>query len=201
VSESASIFLPFTGLIKNSAANPVDVSSIEQLDHAVTVVDCEPSPFQKITGTYRKAHVKIHGLPITIENPRGSVRSKQKPDGKVIWACRMPAHYGYIKRTLGADGDQLDLFIGEKDKSHFVYIVTQVTPNTGAFDELKCFLWFNSAKKALRCYDASFSDGSGPDRRKGMSGMDIDSFKKWLKTNKTAKEAVKSIKAFGWRLL
>ena len=62
-------------------------------------------------GNYKKGHLKIGGLNVTIENGKGSIRSGKGPDVKP-WSVEMPAHYGYVKGTEGADGDQMDVFIG-----------------------------------------------------------------------------------------
>lgn len=170
---------------KNSSRKPVDCKSIKEVDDACKVVNCEPSPFQAITENYRKAHIRIEGLPITIENPKGSMRRKLRPDGSVIWECEMPAHYGYIKNTVGSDFDQVDCFIGHHDGSKFIYIIDQCHPDSGKYDESKCMIWFKTPKKAKKCYMKSFSDGSGKKRFLGISGLDIDSFKEWLKSNAT----------------
>lgn len=171
--------------VEKARTKPIDCECIEDVNEACKVVDCSPTPFQAITENYRKAHIRIHGLDITIENPKGSMRRKLRPDGSVIWECEMPAHYGYIKNTVGSDFDQVDCFIGEHDKTKFIFIIDQCHPDSGKYDESKCMIWYKNAKKAKKSYMKSFSDGSGKDRFMGISGLDIDSFKKWLKTNAT----------------
>src|SRR5215469_3527784 len=177
------VFYALLGLAK--ARKPVDCDCIEDVNQACKTVNCTPTPFQLITENYRKAHIRIKGLNITIENPKGSLRRKLRPDGSVIWASEMPAHYGYIRNTVGSDFDQVDCFIGKHDKSNFVYIVDQQHPDSGKYDESKCMIWFKNAKHAKKCYMKSFADGSGKKRFQGISGFDIDSFKKWLKSNAT----------------
>lgn len=70
-----------------------------------------PTEPQQRAGNYAKGHVKIHGLDISIENPRGSIREGRDPDGKP-WKVRMPVPYGYIRGSMGADNSQVDVFIG-----------------------------------------------------------------------------------------
>jgi len=61
-----------------------------------------PTPAQKKAGNYRKLHTTVHGMNLSIENEKGSTRSGVGKDGKK-WSVAMPAHYGYIKGTTGAD--------------------------------------------------------------------------------------------------
>ena len=88
-------------------------------------VDPEPSEAQKESGNYRKGHVKVQGLDITIENPKGSERSGRGPDGEE-WSVTMPATYGYVKGTKGADADQVDVYVGEDMAAPQVFVVDQV---------------------------------------------------------------------------
>jgi hypothetical protein len=73
----------------------------------------EPTDAQKEAGNYKKGHVKFAGLDISIENPQGSERRGKRPDG-TEWAHEMSNHYGYIKRTTGADDEQVDVYVGPR---------------------------------------------------------------------------------------
>ena len=64
----------------------------------------------------------------------------------------MPAHYGYVKRTEGADGDHVDVYIGEKPDSGTVYVVNQVDASTKRFDEHKAFIGFASDREVRQTY-------------------------------------------------
>ena len=75
-----------------------------QIAAAAMLVNIDPTPAQQIAGNYTKGHVDFHGLPLTYENPKGSVRRGVDASGKE-WESKMMHHYGYIKRTEGADGD------------------------------------------------------------------------------------------------
>jgi hypothetical protein len=144
----------------------------------------DPTEPQKEVGNYRKGHVRLHGLPISIENPKGSYRSGVGADGK-RWRSRLPAHYGYIKRTEGADGDHVDCFIGPHHKSPLVYIVDQRDPKSQDFDEHKVMLGFGSRKQAWAAYEAAFSDGSGKRRMGHMTELTVSQFKDWLRDGNT----------------
>lgn len=153
----------------------------------------QPTEAQKESGSYKKGHVKVGGLDISIENPAGSERRGADPDGQP-WAVTMQAHYGYIRRTEGRDGDQVDVYIVEgtpADWSGTVYVVDQVDPATGRFDEHKTVIGSVSQDEAVRIYDAHFSDGSGPRRRVAVTPMAMDAFREWMKSGDTKQPVAK----------
>ncbi|WP_333676735.1 PLxRFG domain-containing protein [Dyella sp.] len=145
----------------------------------------EPTQAQKEAGNYQKGHVSLHGLDISIENPRGSTRSGQREDGST-WSHEMSDHYGYIKRTEGADGEHVDVYIGPKAESTKVYVVDQLDQKTRGFDEHKAMLGFTSKKDAIAAYKSNFDKGwkVGP-----VHAMDMDEFKDWLKNGDTTRPA------------
>ena len=149
-------------------------------------VDTAPSDAQKEAGNYRKDHVSFQGLPISIENKKGSVRSGVGANGKP-WHCTQPADYGYIKRTEGADGDHVDVYIGPHKESRQVFVVNQQDSASAKFDEHKVMLGYHSEREAIKDYCAAFSDGKGPDRIRSVEPMSLDAFKEWLKRGATKK--------------
>lgn len=159
--------------------NPVTVTAPEHLEQAGKIVNTEPTPDQKAAGNYQKAHVKVHGLDISIENPKGSIRSGVGPDGKP-WSVTMPADYGYIKGTKDNTGEQVDVTVGPNPQSQSAFIVQQHDLKTGAFDEPKSFLGFDTRKQAREAYTQSFSDGKGLQRIGSMEETSVDDFKKRL---------------------
>jgi len=147
-----------------------------------------PTEAQKVAGNYRKKHVNFQGLDISIENEKGSTRSGTDADGK-RWSCVLPADYGYIKRTEGADGDQVDAYVGPHKASRQVFIINQNDHKSGRFDEHKVMLGFNSEREAIDTYVRGFSDGKGRARVGSLEPMSIDAFKDWLKRGKTTSPA------------
>lgn len=135
------------------------------------------SEAQKESGNYAKGHLTWNGLDITLENAKGSIRAK---GGKNGWKVKMPAAYGYIKGSKGADGDHVDCYVGEALGSDKVWVVDQVDASSGKFDEHKCMLGFSSKADAVRTYHAGFSDGKGPQRCGCVTEMTLDAFKAWL---------------------
>lgn len=151
-------------------------------------VNPNPTDAQKEAGNYRKEHLSFQGLPVAIENKRGSIRSGIGPTGR-RWSCVIPADYGYIKRTEGADGDQVDVYVGPDPNSKLVVIVNQIDRNTRRFDEHKCLLGFASEREALDTYCRAFSDGKGRERIGSVEVLSMDGFKDWLKNGDTTKKA------------
>ncbi|WP_324042719.1 LPD38 domain-containing protein [Aeromonas caviae] len=152
------------------------------IEAARSEVAPEPTEAQKEAGNYKKGHLTLQGLDIALENPKGSTRSGIDPDGKE-WQSTMAHDYGYIKRTLGADGDHVDVFIGDKPDSETVYVVDQVDPKTGKFDEHKVMMGFSDEQAAREGYLGNYEDGW-----KGLGAikaMPVDAFKRWVKGGDT----------------
>jgi hypothetical protein len=149
-----------------------------------------PTDAQKEAGNYAKEHIKVHGLDISIENKRGSTRSGKSKDGKT-WSVKMPAHYGYLRRTEGADGDHVDCYIGPHLKSDKVFVIDQRDADTKRWDEHKCMIGFGSSAQAKAYYKRGFSDGRGHLRIGSIREMTIEQFKEWLKGD-TTKPAAKA---------
>ncbi|RKG33725.1 PLxRFG domain-containing protein [Acinetobacter tianfuensis] len=145
----------------------------------------EPTQAQIEAGNYKKGHIKVHGLDISIENPKGSERRGTDPNGKE-WAHTMSDHYGYIKRTTGADQEHIDTYVGKNPESENVFIVDQIDQGSGGFDEHKVMLGFDSQEEAITAYKSNFDKGwkVGPIRT-----MDMEQFKNWLKNEDTSKPA------------
>lgn len=115
-----------------------------------------PTEAQAHAGNYLMGRVKLHGLPIRIENVRGSYREGTAPDG-TQWRTRLAAHYGYFFGTCGADGDAVDVFVGMFPESESVWVVNQrhVGGKSG-FDEHKVMLGFHTEQQARDAYTDSF---------------------------------------------
>lgn len=109
------------------------------------------------TGQFTRAplqHTKFAGFPVVIENPVGSTRSG---DG---WSVVMKHPYGYISRTEGTDGDEVDVFLGPNEQAEKAYVVHTKSPQTGEYDEDKVFLGFNESDDAIAAFFDNYSDRS-----------------------------------------
>ena len=167
-----------------NVSDPSQVHSTAGYARGGAVHNHNPSEAQKKAGNYSKTHRFFHGLDITLENLKGHPRSGIGRNGK-RWSVTMPASYGYIKRTEGADGDHVDCYLGPNEKSDQVFVVDQKDAETGKFDEHKTLLGFSSEKEALKTYRAGFSDGK--DRVKHVKRMTISEFRDWLERGNTSK--------------
>jgi hypothetical protein len=166
--------------------SPVVVQQPAHVDAAAQQVNTNPSDAQKIAGNYAKGHIKVSGIDVTLENPKGSIRSGTSTNG-TPWQVEMPAHYGYVKRTVGRDGDQVDAYIGDNPQSKRVYVIDQKDLGTRRFDEHKAVLGVNSVTEARNLYARAFSDNQGADRIGGITPMSVSEFRKWLASGDTTK--------------
>ena len=157
------------------------------IQEAEAATETEPSEAQKAAGNYAKGKVTIQGLPITIETPKGETRRGKDADGRP-WEVVMPATYGYIRRSEGADGEQVDVYIGDNPNNETVFIVDQLSADTGKFDEQKIFVGFESEDQARATYELSFDDGRAQARLGGITETDVDGLKQWLQRGDTTKE-------------
>lgn len=154
----------------------------------VNPANIHPSPTeaQKQAGNYAKDHVRIHGLDIAIENAKGAERKGVDRDGKP-WSVKMPAHYGYIKGTVGKDKDHVDVYLGPHKLAPKVFVVDQIDADSRLFDEHKAFIGFASKMQAINTYHKAFSDGRAGERFGHITEMTVDEFKRWLASGDTTK--------------
>jgi len=135
-------------------------------------------------GNYSKGKVVMHGFKVALENPKGSHRTGTAPDG-TTWSTLMKHDYGYINGTMGADGDQVDVFIGEDPDAELVFVVDQNNPD-GSFDEHKCMLGFLTGAEARKGYLANYDKGWEKNVG-GITALTIPQFKRWVKSKRTKK--------------
>lgn len=117
------------------------------------------SPLERIAGIRaivgpKETHdsKSFAGFDFGVENPKGSIRSAQ--DGS--WSVKMPHDYGYVLGAFGADGDELDAFIGDDETAANVYVVNQ-SKEDGTFDEHKVMFGFSSQADAETAYKSAYS--------------------------------------------
>jgi Inorganic Pyrophosphatase len=134
-------------------------------------------------GNYPKGHIWIQGLNVSIENAPGSTRGEKDQSG-VKWQVKMPSAYGYIRGTIGADGDQIDCYLGDNPKSKAVWVIDQNRVSKKGklkgFDEHKVLLCYDSLESGLRDYLLSHFDGHGHDQISAIVELSMKEFKDWL---------------------
>lgn len=164
-------------VIDKYAVQPTETQS--SIEAARQEVDQNPTEAQKEAGNYKKGHVKVDGFDITIENPKGSVRSGKDADGKE-WSVTMNNDYGYIRGTEGVDGDHIDVFLSDNPEQGNVYVIDQVNQKTGEFDESKVMYGFNSLEEAKDAYLSNFEKGW---KVGVVSGVSKEEFRKWIESS------------------
>lgn len=163
---------------------PQEASFGERLKSAIAETETEPTEAQKKAGNYKKGHLSFGGYDYTVETPKGVTRSGKDEQGKP-WSVTMHDTYGYILGKIGVDGDHIDMFINDAaDLDTFdgnVYVVDQVNPETGEFDEHKVMYGYPSDKAATEAYLANYSKGW-----KGLgkvTSVTKATFDKWLESS------------------
>ncbi len=155
-----------------------------ELARARKETDNNPTDGQKEAGNYKKGHVNILGFNISIENPKGTYRSGKDRNGKE-WRTLMHNDYGYFTRTLGKDGDAVDVFIGPNLNSDKIYPIDQYVD--GKFDETKVMLGFDTPEEAKKAYLSNYEkDWNG---FKYITEIGIDEFKEWLYNGRRQRKA------------
>jgi hypothetical protein len=141
-------------------------------------------------GNYAKAPVQFQNLTLTMENAKGSFREGTDKDGKQ-WSQELHDNYGDIFGTVGADGDPVDVFVKHGmtedgiSKANKVFIVDQKDPKTGAFDEHKVMLGYNSLREAKEAYLRNYEPGWAG--IKNITGVSMVDFQKWVNEGDTKK--------------
>src|SRR5687767_2821887 len=85
-----------------------------------------------------------NNLDIAIEHEVGDVRFDGAPPLK--------SAYGFVKKTVGADNEALDVYIGPNLDSPHIFRVKQMTVDGLAYDECKWFIGYDSAFQATFAY-------------------------------------------------
>ena len=155
-------------------------STPEEIQAEEAKVDTNPTDAQKEAGNYQKGHINVDGYDITIENPKGSTRSGVDASGN-RWESTMHNTYGYIRGTEGVDGDHIDVFLSDNPTSGKVFVVDQVNPSTGDFDEHKVMYGFASEEEARQAYLSNYAEGW-----KGLgkiTEVSREEFKKWVESS------------------
>ena len=167
----------FKVMFRNSLQSSIEAAEAE--------TDTNPTDGQKEAGNYKKGHVKVAGFNISIEQPRGSVRSGTDANGKK-WSVTMNNTYGYMTDNVGVDGDHLDVFLSNDIDSwdqQNVYVVDQYNLD-GTFDEHKVMLGFNDMDEATDAYFSNYDSSWRTSKRKIItSTVPMDIFKKWIESS------------------
>lgn len=143
-------------------------------------VDTNPTDAQKEAGNYKKGHIKVDGLDITIEQPKGSIRRGTDANGKQ-WESEMHNTYGYIRGTESVDGDHIDIFLSDNPTEGNVFVVDQVNKD-GSFDEHKVMYGFSDMESARQAYLSNYEEGW--QGLGNITEVSKEDFKAWIDSSK-----------------
>lgn len=160
----------------------IDDSEREFMHFLEGLPDAEPNPSRrqflafltKSAGYKLRGTTKFQGLNISIEQRKGDVRRGVDADGKP-WETKMLWPYGGIKGTSwkAVDSDLLDCFVGPNPNATTVFVIHQRDPKTGAYDEDKCMLGFDTWEAARDAYLAHY------DSQKFLAPKAEDAYTAW----------------------
>ena len=138
-----------------------------------------PLGYELMKARKLQGRLRVHGMNISVENAPGSVRTGTDADGKK-WKTVMKNHYGYIRGTMGVDGDHIDVFVGPNTDASKVWVVHQHVE--GSYDEDKVMLGFNTKTQAIAAYRCHYDK---PDKFLGpVTELTIKEFKDRIKDSR-----------------
>jgi hypothetical protein len=128
-----------------------------------------------LKGRKLSRRMKFQGMDISIETDKGEERHWDDPHSGESGTTKMKYPYGYVRRTIGADGEHIDVYVGPEEDADDVYVIHQMKkPDFKKYDEDKVMMGFESAKQAKAAYLMHYDD----DKFFGtMDTMSVDEFK------------------------
>ena len=156
----------------------------------------DPRYYTKLKRAMKKARplqgrMDFRGLPISVETRRGAIRSWYDPHTGGEGHTRMRVPYGYVRGTLGVDGDQYDVFIGPHRDAPMVYVIHQMkAPDFIAYDEDKAVLGVLSEAEARELYRAHYDD---PRFLGSVTAMPFEEFRAKVLTTRENPRMLKAV--------
>lgn len=141
-------------------------------DEFVKVATSKRTAMKRVANDKLMKHVDFDDIALGIEWPKDSLR--QYSDG---FQQHMKCDYGYVRNSLGDDGEDLDVYVGDP-KSLNVHRVQQLKAETGEHDEYKYMLGFPDVKSAVSMY----LQHQPLEHFGGCEAMDMDQFRHICKT-------------------
>jgi hypothetical protein len=118
-----------------------------------------------------------NGLRVEIEFPVGSYKVWRHEHE--VGVTKFTCPYGYFLDTKASDGDSVDVYLGPFEDTSMVYVVKQLKPDSGEYDEPKVMAGFSSEEDAKRVYLSHM--GNKEEFFGGIKPVAIYKFKKILK--------------------
>lgn len=152
--------MTLTEAIKEMFSKKASSPAQREVASGAPAANTNPTEAQKRVGNYQKVHLSLDGFRISIENPKGSVRSGVAPDG-TRWSNTLACDYGDIRGTEDVDGDPVDIYLSDHPEKGAVFVIDQIDPKTKKFDEHKVMYGFDSVEDAKKAYLACYQKGWG----------------------------------------
>lgn len=162
---------------------------VKKLLQASRRADAGATLAQREANNARVGRLYVHGLKIAIEYPKGSVRRGHSKDGS-IWTRAVRNPYGYINRTVSADGEHLDVWIGDHLDSQLVFTFEFLT-SRGDHDEIKAVIGAKNLDEAKKVIANNYPDNFVEERVGEIRGFFFPEFKKFLQTSGIMKKGLK----------
>jgi hypothetical protein len=165
--------------------NGVKYNTPSAIAHELSEKKAEDEGVEKTAEAHKlQGHIDFQGLGIDVENRKGSVRKGVDEDG-TPWRTKMKHPYGYIEGTKGADGEEVDAYVGPVKDAPKAYVVHQHKADGTGFDEDKVMLGFGSKEEAEKAYLAHYDDPKflGP-----ISEVPVERLKELIDSGKTLKK-------------
>lgn len=171
---------PRTWIVQRKAPPPTISEAVDTAATSPLNDLPEPTPAQIEAGNYKMAHAKVAGMDATIEIPSGGIRRGTSPDGQP-WERELGSHYGYFKRTKGADGENIDAYFGPlSDDQEPGFFVVDQKGRDGKFDEHKVMVGYPDQASAEQAYLENYPEGW--DGMGAITPMTNEQFKGWMKS-------------------
>lgn len=159
---------------------PADVIALLGFDPLELERAARASDAEYPGGTVQAA-LAAKGIETVIETHKGQQRRFANFRG-----INVPFDYGYIVGTSGADGDEVDCYIGPALSAPFAYVVDQnKVGSLSEYDECKVFLGFTTIQQAKAAYLAGHTHSAAIFR--DITQMTLDELKSWLAKGQVTK--------------
>lgn len=134
----------------------IDPTGKRALDEADDTPRYEVDAFFKEAGRVKRQKTVMsppdsHRIVVKIELERGDTRRGVNKETGEAWEKEMHAAYGYIPKTVGDDGETVDVYLKEQGFYAQIFVVHQLKKD-GTHDEDKCMIGFSSPEEAKRMY-------------------------------------------------
>ncbi len=123
----------------------------------------------------------MQGIAVTIENRAGSIRAGKNSEG-TPWRIRLTYDYGFFPGTTGADGDEIDCFLGPDPEAATAFVIRTATPDDPLLHEEKVMLGFADEFEARKAFLENYTD---PSFFAGISPLSMDELRAWLAASLT----------------